>query len=32
MTHVVWQEMAALLSSGALGSLVVWGYQNRLKK
>jgi len=29
---VVWQEAGVLLSSGAIGSLLVWGYQNWLKR
>jgi hypothetical protein len=28
----LWQEVGILLSSGAIGSLLVWGYQNWLKK
>jgi hypothetical protein len=32
MTHMVWQEVVVLLSSGALGSLLMWGYQNWLKR
>jgi hypothetical protein len=31
MIHLVWQEVGILLSSGAIGSLMVWGYQNWLK-
>jgi hypothetical protein len=27
-----WQEMISLLASGAIGPLLVWGYQNLLKK
>jgi hypothetical protein len=29
---MVWQEMALLVLSGAIGSLLVHGYQNWLKK
>jgi hypothetical protein len=29
---VVWQQAGVLLSSGAIGSLLVWGYQNWLKR
>jgi hypothetical protein len=32
MIDLVWQEVGILLSSGAIGSLLVWGYQNWLKK
>ena len=32
MTDLVWQEVGILLSSGAIGSLLVWGYQNWLKR
>jgi hypothetical protein len=30
--EIVWQQVGVLLSSGAIGSLLVWGYQNWLKK
>lgn len=32
MTNLVWQEMGVLLASGAIGSLLVWGYQKCLKQ
>ena len=32
MTDLVWQEVGVLLASGAIGSLLVWGYQNWLKR
>ena len=32
MTELVWHEAGILLSSGAIGSLLVWGYQNWLKR
>ena len=32
MTDLVWQEVGVLLVSGAIGSLLVWGYQNWLKR
>jgi hypothetical protein len=32
MTDLVWQEVGVLLASGAIGSLLVWGYQNYLKR
>jgi hypothetical protein len=32
MTELVWQEVGILLSSGAIGSLLVWGYQNWLQR
>ena len=32
MADLVWQEVGVLLASGAIGSLLVWGYQNWLKR
>jgi hypothetical protein len=32
MADLVWQEVGVLLASGARGSLLVWGYQNWLKR
>jgi hypothetical protein len=32
MTDLVWQQAGVLLTSGAIGSLLVWGYQNWLKR
>jgi hypothetical protein len=32
MAELVWQEMGILLASGAIGSLLTWGYQNWLKR
>jgi hypothetical protein len=32
MTELVWQEVGILLASGAIGSLLTWGYQNWLKR
>jgi len=32
VTNLVWQEMGVLLASGAIGSLLVWGYQKWLKQ
>jgi hypothetical protein len=32
MVDLVWQEVGVLLASGAIGSLLVWGYQNWLKR
>jgi hypothetical protein len=32
MTDLVWQEVGVLLASGAIGSLLVWSYQNWLKR
>jgi hypothetical protein len=32
MADLVWQEVGVLLASGAIGSLLVWGYQTWLKR
>jgi hypothetical protein len=32
MADLVWQEAGVLLASGAIGSLLVYGYQNWLKR
>jgi hypothetical protein len=32
MTHFSWIEVGLLASSGAIGALLVWGYQNLAKK
>ena len=32
MADLVWQELGVLLASGAIGSLLVYGYQNWLKR
>jgi hypothetical protein len=32
MTELVWQEVGILLVSGAIGSLLTWGYQNWQKR
>jgi hypothetical protein len=32
MANLVWQEAGVLLASGAIGSLLVYGYQNWLKR
>jgi len=32
MADLFWQEAGALLASGAIGSLLVYGYQNWLKR
>ena len=32
VTNLVWQEMGVLLTSGVIGSLLVWGYQKWLKQ
>jgi hypothetical protein len=32
MTDLAWQEVGILATSGAMGSLLTWGYQNWLKR
>jgi hypothetical protein len=32
MTELLWQEVGILVSSGAIGSLLMWGCQNWLKR
>jgi hypothetical protein len=32
MANLMWQELGVLLASGAIGSLLVWGYQNWLRR